>query len=620
MRSMRASVRTFALILTCVVGLAGFVPPQEAPATEIARRFDRREAVIAARDGVKLFTVILTPKGKPGPLPILMERTPYGAASSASSPELISSTEELQEDGYILVFQDIRGRFKSDGSFLMNRPPCVERGPGCIDESTDTYDAIDWLVKNVPNNNGRAGVLGVSYPGWLTDMAAIEPHPALKAISPQAPMGDTWMGDDFFHQGAFRQSYALEYTWLMEASRDLSSEPSPSRYDTYDWYRSFPTLGALAKAVGADKWPTWRRIASHPAYDAEWTSRAVPLRLPHTPVPTMSVGGWWDQEDLYGPIATYAALETEDRERHNHIVMGPWSHGQWSDDPGAALGRIQFGSQTGEYFRREIQAKWFRRHLHGGDRSTMPEAQVFDAGTNEWRSFDAWPPRESSRRSLYMHARGRLTFDAPAADEGFDEYVSDPARPIPYRPRPIEWTYGPGSRWPQWMTEDQRFVDGRSDVLVWQTDPLTTSVRLAGQITARLFASTTGTDADWVVKLIDVYPDTVKDRPDMGGYQLAIAQDIMRGRYHSGWDRPTALKPGAVTRFTVDLHQQSYTFKAGHRVMVHVQSTWFPLYDRNPQTFVPNIFDATADAYKAQTHRVHRTRTAASHVEIQVTR
>jgi putative CocE/NonD family hydrolase len=612
--------RTVVFLLTCLGAAAGFVPPQDAPASAIAQRYDRREAVVSARDGVKLFTVILTPKGKAGPLPFLMERTPYGAATSAASPGLIPSTEDLQKDGYILVFQDIRGRFKSEGAFVMNRPPCAERGPGCVDESTDTYDTIDWLLNNVPNNNGRAGVLGISYPGWLTDMAAIEPHPALKAISPQAPMGDTWMGDDFFHQGAFRQSYALEYTWLMEASRDLTSEPAPTRYDTYDWYRSFPTLGALAKSVGADKWPTWRRIVSHPAYDVEWTSRAVTLRLPHSPVPTLSVGGWWDQEDLYGPIATYATLETEDRERHNYIVMGPWSHGQWSDDPGSSLGRIQFGSPTGEYFRREIQAKWFRRYLHDGNRSAMPEAQVFDAGTNEWRSFEAWPPRESSQRSIYMQARGRLTFDAPTGDDGYDEYVSDPAHPIPYRTRPIEWTYGPGSRWAPWMTEDQRFVDGRSDVLVWQTDALTADVRLAGQITARLFASTTGTDADWVVKLIDVYPDAVKDRPDMGGYQLPIAQDIMRGRYQSGWDRPAALKPGAVTPFTIDLHQQSYTFKAGHRIMVHVQSTWFPLYDRNPQTFVANIFEATADAYKVQTHRIHRTRTAASRIVMQVTR
>jgi putative CocE/NonD family hydrolase len=321
---------------------------------------------------------------------------------------------------------------------------------------------------------------------------------------------------------------------------------------------------------------------------------------------------------MYGPIATYAALESSDRERHNHFVMGPWSHGQWASDPGTSLGRLQFGSPTGEYFRREIEARWFRHFLHDGDKTTIPEAQVFDAGTNEWRSFDSWPPPRAGERRLYFQANGRLAFDPPTAD-GFDEFVSDPAHPIPYRSRPIEWTYDErGSRWAPWMTEDQRFVDGRSDVLVWQTQPLTSDVRVVGNIVAKLFASTTGSDADWVAKLIDVYPDDVRDRPEMGGYELAIAQDIMRGRYHQAWDRPVALTPNAVTPFTVDLHQQSYTFRTGHRIMVHVQSTWFPLYDRNPQTFVPNIFEAKASDYRAQTHRVYRTPTQPSHVLIHV--
>jgi putative CocE/NonD family hydrolase len=621
MRLMHNRTRAaLAIALFAALGSAGVVW-QAKPTSSVDQLFDRRDAMIATRDGTKLFTVILTPKGKPGPLPMLLRRTPYGASSGASGPEVVYTNEEFEKDGYILVFQDIRGRFKSEGSFVMNRPPCAERGAHCVDESSDTWDTIDWLVKNVPNNNRRVGALGISYPGWLTDMTAIDPHPALKAISPQAPMGDTWMGDDFFHQGAFRQSYGTEYSWLMEASKDLSILPAPSRYDTYDWYLSFPNLGALAKAIGADQWPTWRRITTHPAYDDEWQTRSVPLRLTHTTVPTLSVGGWWDQEDMYGPIATYASFEKNDRERHNYLVMGPWSHGQWAGDAGTSLGKIQFGSPTGEYYRREIQARWFRHYLHDGDRSAIPEAQVFDAGSNEWRAFDSWPPKDAVERRLYFQADEGLSFDPPTGSGGFDEYVSDPAHPVPYRSRPVEWTYDArGSRWAAWMTEDQRFVAGRQDVLVWQTGRLTLDVRVAGNIVATLFASTTGSDADWAVKLIDVYPDDVKERPEMGGYQLPIALDIMRGRYYQGWDKPAAIASNMVTPFTVDLHQQAYTFKTGHRIMVQVQSTWFPLYDRNPQTYVPNIFEAPAAAYKVQTHRIARTPAQPSHVSIQVVR
>jgi uncharacterized protein len=611
---------TVALATTVTLAAAASLLAVQAPQpAQITQLFNRREAMIPARDGTKLFTIILTPKGKTMPLPILIRRTPYGAAAAAGSPGVVDANEALQVDGYHLVFQDIRGRFQSEGLFVMNRPPCPTGGDGCIDESTDTWDTVDWLVKNVAANNGRAGVLGVSYGGWLADMAAIEPHPAVKAISPQAPMGDTWMGDDFFHQGAFRQSYALEYTWLMEASRDLRVLPTPSRYDTYDWYRSFATLGELARAVGADKWPTWQQFVSHPSYDEVWRSRAVQLRVTHTSVPMLTVGGWWDQEDLFGPLATYAALEPNDRERHNYIVMGPWSHGQWSNESGASLGRLQFGAPTGDYFRRQIQAKWFRRWLHAGEDARFAEAQMFDAGTNEWRAFDTWPPKQASDRRLYFQAGGRLTFDAPDARDAFDEYVSDPARPVPYRTRPVEWTYDErGSRWAPWMTEDQRFVDGRPDVLVWQTDPLAGDVRLAGNVVARLFASTTGSDADWAVKLIDVYPDQVQDRPEMGGYQLAVAQDVVRGRYQQSWERAMPLKPDTVTAFTVDLHQQSHTFRKGHRIMVQVQSTCFPLYDRNPQTFVPNIFRAEPSDYRRQTHRIYRTAGQPSHVSIQV--
>ncbi len=596
-----------ALVLLATVFASAARAQQPAqPASGGDSDYVRTEAMIPTRDGVRLFTVIVAPRDATGPLPILMERTPYGAAGAARNSAVL---------GYIVVFQDIRGRFGSEGMFEMNRPP--HSGHAGTDESTDTYDTIDWLVKNVPNNNGRVGVFGISYPGWLTAVAGIGAHPALKAISPQAPMGDAWMGDDFFHHGAFRLSYGLEYSWMMEASTDLSVTPSPGRYDTYEWYRSFPTLGALTQAVGADQWPTWRHFVEHPAYDSVWQARALPRYFTHTTVPTLTVGGWWDQEDEYGPLASYATLERTDTARVNFLVMGPWYHGQWFADSGVALGNLRFGRATGVDFR-ALQSRWFAYWLKDHGDGKFAEATVFDAGTNEWRSFDRWPPAAAHAQRLYFRENGRLSFDAPAAATGADQYVSDPVHPVPYRPRPVERTYSPTSRWRRWETEDQRFVDGRPDVLTWQTAPLTEDVTVAGNVVAHLFASTTGSDADWVVKLIDVYPDTVPDRLTMGGYELMVTGEILRGRYRTSWERPAPIPPNQVEPYTVDLHQQAYTFRKGHRIMVQVQSTWFPLYDRNPQTFVPNIFKARAEDYRARVHRVYRTVKYPSSVEIDV--
>ena len=578
--------------------------------------------MIPMRDGVRLFTVIVAPKnaGPAAPLPILMDRTPYGAKDFATGMAESATSSGL--DGYIYVVQDIRGRFGSEGAFDMNRPP--HSGHAGTDESTDTYDTIDWLVKNVANNNGRVGVLGISYPGWLTAVAGVGAHPALKAISPQAPMGDAWMGDDFFHQGAFRLTYGLEYAWEMEASSDLSVTPSPGRYDTFEWYLSFPTLGALARAVGADRWPTWRRFAGHPAYDSVWQARSLPRYFTHTTVPTLTVGGWWDQEDEYGPLASYAALERSDTAGLSHLVMGPWYHGQWFADSGVALGNVRFGRATGFDYR-ELQSKWFAYWLKGQGDGKFAEATVFDAGTSEWRSFDHWPPAEARRRHLYFREGGALSLEPPTAaraggggSDAADQYVSDPAHPVPYRPRPVERTYSRTSRWRRWETEDQRFVDGRPDVLTWQTAPLGEDVTVAGNVVAHLWAATTGSDADWVVKLIDVYPDTVPDRATMGGYELMVTGDVMRGRYRRSWEHPEPIPPNRVLAYTVDLHQQAYTFRQGHRIMVQVQSTWFPLYDRNPQTFVPNIFNARAGDYRARVHRVYRTARYPSSVEVDV--
>ena len=585
--------------------------------------FDRREVMIPMRDGVQLFAVIMTPRGAAGPLPILLTRTPYGARGWNAGEEAPPGDAALAADGYVFVQEDIRGRNRSQGTFAMNRPNRSAGDSSSVDESTDTYDTVEWLVRNVPDNNGKVGLFGISYPGWLTEEALIGAHPAVKAISPQAPMTDTWLGDDFFHQGAFRASYGFEYGWGMEAGEVGAGRMPITGTDTYAWYLSFPSLKALTDSTGAMRIPTWRRFVEHPSYDSVWQRRAFERVVTTLAVPTLTVGGFWDQEDLFGPQATYEALERLDRSGINHVVIGPWSHGQWGHPGGEALGNVRWGSATSDSFLVNVQAPWFAYWLKGKGDGRFPEARMFDGGARAWRSFDHWPPRPAAPRSLYLRAGGALSFDPPREPAGFDGWVSDPANPVPYRPRPVEITYSPGSRWARWMTEDQRFVDGRPDVRTWKTAPLDSAVTIAGDVTARLFASTTGSDADWVVKLIDVYPDSLAGEvvaadSGMAGYELMVAGDIMRGRYRAGWERPGAITPEAVEAYTVDLHHQLYTFRRGHRIMVQVQSTWFPLYDRNPQTFVPNIFLAPASAYRPATERVYRTAARASRVDVMV--
>jgi uncharacterized protein len=580
--------------------------------------FTRMDVMVTMRDGTQLFTGIMRPTAVSGPLPFLMMRTPYGAESRADALAKgpIGVMREFVEEGYIFVFQDIRGRYRSGGDFVMTRPA----GSSPVDETTDTWDTIDWLTKSVPSHNGRVGMRGISYPGWLVDQALIKPHPALKAASPQATAGDMWMGDDFFHQGAWRQTYGTEYAWMMEASKDQSIMPTPGRHDTYDWYLSFPTLGSLAKALGARNWPTWRAFVEHPTYDTFWQERAVPSQLTHTSVPTLTVGGTWDQEDLYGPQATYRAREATDATNLNYLVLGPWFHGQWSSDTGDSLGNIQFGSETGTYYRREIEVPWFAYWLKDKGSLNFTEARVFDVGARMWRNFDAWPPKDGVATRLYFSSNSTLSFEKPQNGNGDDSFVSDPAHPVPYRPRPVEWTYAEGSRWERWMTEDQRFVEGRPDVLMWQTAPLERDVTIAGNVRAQLFGYTTGSDLDWVVKLIDVYPDSAEGAPLMRGYHLMVVGDIMRGRYWKGFQRATPIPTRQIVEYQVDLHQLAHTFRTRHRIMVQVQSTWFPLYDRNPQTFTANIFNANASDYRVQTHRVFRTTSHPSNVEITVMR
>ncbi len=597
----------FALLAT---PLRAQVPADSVPG------FEGRMAMIPARDGTRLHTLIYRPAGHAEPLPFLLLRTPYGVAGSPRR-YFAGYLKELAADGYIFVFQDIRGRYGSEGQFAMNRPLHDPKDPKGVDESTDTYDAVDWLLANVPGNNGRVGVLGVSYPGWLAAMAGINPHPAVKAISPQAPMTDTWMGDDFFHQGAFRLSYGFEYSADLELSKDESVPLPINRYDVYDWYLSQGPLGSLTRLLNG-RVPTWTNFTRHPAYDAFWQRQALPTYLTRLTVPTLTVGGWWDQEDFYGALKTYATLEKLDTQGINYLVVGPWNHGGWRG-AGDSLGLIDFGDSTGTYFREQAQVPWFAYWLKDRGRLPLPEALLFDGGSNRWRAFDAWPPRNASVRQLYFRADGRLSFDPSGAATGFDQYLSDPAHPVPYRRRPIEQTYDSrGSHWYTWLTEDQREVQNRPDVLSWETGPLDSDLTIAGDISAKLFASTTGRDADWVVKLIDVYPDSGEFAPRMGGYQFMVASDIMRGRYRKSFSHPEPLVPNQVTAFTVDLHQQAYTFQRGHRIMVQVQSSWFPAYDRNPQSWVANIFEARPADFQAQTHRIYRSARYPSHLDVQI--
>ncbi len=555
-------------------------------------------------------------------MPILFERTPYGISSpDKGMSNMLYRYADLVPDGYILVFQDIRGRYGSEGKFVMLRPLHDPGDSAGVDESTDAYDTIDWLVKNVSHNNGRVGLDGISYDGFLVTMGMIHPHPALKAASEQACMGDTYLGDDFFHNGAFRLSYAFEYTALLESSKENYSFPF-DRFDVYDFYlRLGPLSNANAKYFHGGI-STWNDFIAHPNYDDFWKRHAVAYGLKEPTVPNLNVAGWWDQEDFYGPMATYLRLEKSDSKHLNYLAAGPWNHGGWGHGSGKSLGEIPFGSDTSVYFRQKIEAPWFAYWLKDKGALPLKEAMLFQTGSDAWTPFDSWPPREAQTRNLYFREDGILSFDVPQSEstEAFDSYVSDPAHPVPYRHRPIDMTYPsdhPGS-WYTWLVQDQRFVDQRPDVLSWQTGELKDDVTLAGQVTAKLFASTTGSDSDWIVKLIDIYPEKYPQDWKLSGYELMVADEIFRGRFRDSFEKPEPLKPGEVTLFTIDLHTADHVFKKGHRIMVQVQSTWFPVYDRNPQKFVPNIFEAKEGDYQRATQRIYRSKRYPSSVEIMV--
>ena len=624
-------------VLAAALGLSvlAAAPAYLQQSTSPADRFEVSDVMIPVRDGAKLHTKIFTPRLRQGSgaagaderLPIIIKRTPYGIEGSAGN--FNAYFKAMAEEGYIFVFQDIRGKFGSEGTFVMQRPPRPAGDTKSLDEGTDTYDSIDWLLKNVRNNNGRVGMLGVSYDGWTTIMGALEPHPALKAISPQASPADMWLGDDFHHNGAFRLSYGFEYAAMMESGKDVQ-QFSFDRYDTFDWYLSLGPLANVNAKFLHGRIPTWNDYVAHPDYDAFWKNQTMVPHLTEVKVPTLNVAGWWDQEDFYGPVRIYDELEKHDTKGMNYLVVGPWRHGGWSGGAGDALGAIKFGSNTAEYFRDQVQAPFFAYYLKDKGRRDFPQALTFESGTNQWRRWDEWPPTKSTDalalcfgadESLTRAPGGRCSPGVAKDPSGsqFDEFISDPAHPVPYRHRPIQPTYFPGgSKWSTWLVEDQRFVDDRADVLSWETAPLDADVSIAGEVVAHLFASTTGSDADWVVKLIDVYPENNPDNWDLAGFQLMVSNEVFRGRYRTSYEKPEPIEPNKVLEYTWSLHTQNYTFKKGHRLMVQVQSTWFPIIDRNPQTFVPNIFEAKDSDFKASTHRVYHTAQYPSRVEIPV--
>lgn len=582
--------------------------------------YQRRTLRVPMRDGVTLYTEIISPTRARGPLPFLMERTPYNA--KLIGPRLANRYQRLADDGYIFVFQDVRGKYASEGTFVMTRPPRDSTRGERIDESTDTHDTIEWLLANVAGHNGRVGLVGISYGGWTTMMGLIDPHPALKAASPQASPDDMYLGDDFHHNGALRLSYGFEYVANLEAGR----VSEPFRFDRFDTYEWFLRLGALANADAKyfhGQRPTWTDFVEHPNFDDFWKRRKVSPWFANKPVtvPTLTVAGWWDQEDFYGPVTIYQAMERNDTKGINHLVIGPWNHGGWARGDGSSLGPIQFGYQTSAWFRETVESPWFAFWLKDEGRLDLPEALIFRAGANAWQRYDAWPPKRGvATKRWYLQAGGTLGFEPPpAAGSTFDAYVSDPARPVPYRQRPITPLYGGPvpSTWPTWLVDDQRHAHLRPDVLSYQTEVLSEDVTIAGQVTANLFASTTGSDADWIVKLIDVYAEGTGD-PMMGGYQLMVANEVFRARFRSGFDTPAPVSANRVTPYSIDLHTADYTFKRGHRIMVQVQSSWFPLIDRNPQRYVPNIYKAKDRDFVVATQRVYRSPQFPSHIAVSV--
>ena len=593
----------------------GDIPPRFAP-PRAEFQYVRREATIPMRDGVKLYAVLIIPKGASsaqGKFPIMLDRTPYSADEATKRgtfgpwPENILSPlyAELVRAGYIVAVEDVRGKYKSEGDYVMNRPLKGPLNPTSVDHSTDAWDTIDWLVSHVPESNGRVGTIGTSYDGFTTLMSLVNPHPALKAAVPINPMVDVWKGDDWFHNGAFREEM-IGYVYGQTANRKSEEEWFTGAYDDYATFLRYGSAGAYGRAMGMEQLPFWLRLTQHPAYDEYWQDQAVDriLAAKALTVPTLLVDSEWDQEDIYGAPAVFNAVKASP---NAHLALGPWYHGQ-ANGAGFSLGPIDWGSDTAKWFRQNVMIPFLDEHLKGGAPANIARVTAFQAGANQWQRLADWPLAcaaacPSGLERLYLLPYRGLGFDAEPGNT-FDSYVSDPAHPVTYRQRPNLPPYMTGSTWRQWLSDDQRFAEARPDVLTYATAPLTRPLKLAGTPLAHLVASTSGSDSDWVVKLIDVYPDQYPQKPELGGYQLAIAMDVIRGRYRTDPAHPAPVPANQPVTYEFALPQVDYVVEPGHRLMVQVQSSWFPLYDRNPQTFVPNIFFARPADYRAATQRV----------------
>jgi putative CocE/NonD family hydrolase len=615
------------VVAIAVVGASGRA--QQPAAKPI---FTFKEVMIPMRDGVRLQTVILSPVDQAGPLPILFRRTPYGVPDAAPK-EMSPSLKELAQDGYIFVIQNLRGRFKSEGVFKLSSAVDLN-DPKATNETTDAYDSIAWLVKNVPSN-GKVGMYGVSYDGLTTAMTLLHPHPALAAISEQASPVDQWMNDDDHRFGALRESYDFEYAVLEQADKNKNTHFEFETYDSYEWYLNLGPLSNINGKYLHGSIPYWNDTVKHPDYDDFWKREAWVRQLHASTVPNLNVAGFWDQEDPWGPWQIFYHAEEKDPGHTNFIVAGPWYHGEWQSPRGESIGIIPFnGHDTAREFRENIEAPFFRYYLHGGGAKPAWQASTFQSGSNSWHTYPAWPPKDAKPTNLYLHVDGTLSFTAPSATEGaapFREYVSDPANPVPYRQRPISPTY-PAGDWRTWEVADQRFVDHRTDVLTFVSGPLDHDITITGQVAANLFAATSGTDSDFVVKLIDVFPqDAQKNAWDaeagprpgqfaqsLNGYELPIAMEIRRGRYLQSYEHPHPLPPNVPTKWEIPLRDRDHVFLKGHRIMVQIQSTWFPLIDRNPQKFVPSIYDAAARDFVPATQRVYCSPALPSHIVLPI--
>ena len=626
---MRSPFLHFALILLAAVSAAAQDTPQ--PASKPLATL--QEVMIPMRDGVRLQTVILTPVGQQEPLPILFQRTPYGVPDQPPL-EVPPAFKELVQDRYIFVFQNLRGRFKSEGVFNLSSRVDLN-DPKATNETTDAYDSIDWLVKNVPNNNGKVGMFGVSYDGLTTALTLLHPHPALKAISEQASPVDQWMNDDDHRFGALRESYDFEYAVMEQSDKNKNTHFDFETYDTYQWYLDLGPLANINAKYLHGSIPYWNSTVEHPDYDDFWKKEAWVNQLHASTVPNLNVAGFWDQEDPWGPWQIFRHAEENDPEHTNFIVAGPWYHGQWQSAKGDGIGLIPFGGhETAREFRETIEAPFFRYYLHGQGEKPAWQASTFQSGANTWRTYAVWPPKEAKPTKLYLHADGTLSFRAPEAgrnETAYREYISDPAHPVPYRQRPISPTY-PGGDWRTWEMADQRFVAGRPDVLSFVSQPLDHDLTVTGPLAAKLFASTSGSDSDFVVKLMDVYPeDAQKNAWDPGsgpkpgqyaqslnGYELPIAMEVRRGRYLASYEKPHPLTPNQPTEWDIPLRNHDHVFLKGHRIMVQIQSTWFPVIDRNPQKFVPSIYQATASDFVPATQRIYCSPAMPSHLLLPV--